>query len=825
MGNAQFMDTIATFTQAMRENGIETEATIQADGQRHRFRVIGDKSGSDNGWYVLHLDGVPAGAFGCWKRGISETWCAKSTSTMTDIERQALTARIEASKREQEAETARVHADCKAKAERLWNEASETMSADHAYLSAKVVRGYGLRELGDALLVPVRADDGGLVGLQFIQPDGSKRFLTGTPKAGNYHRITGSMERVLICEGYATGASLHEATGFTVVIAFDAGNLLAVSQALRAKLPDAVLVLCADDDRNNPINTGITKATAAALAVGGLLATPIFAPSDDGTDFNDMHQQQGIDAVRAAVLAAKVSEKLEFSVVGSDHKKNSINPGITTDTEVQETEQAMIARLAGLSDIAYFRTQKVCADVLELTASQLDKLVKAEKKRQAAEAGSATEGGSSVMFDDVEPWPEAVSGAALLDELAATIRRFVVCERHTADAAALWLAFTWLIDALSVAPIANITAPLPNCGKSTMLDLFERLSYRPLKADNISAAALFRSIEKWRPSLLIDEVDAFLKDNEDARGILNSGHKRNGFVLRVVGDDFEPRRFSTWGAKALCGIGSIAATLQSRSIRLELRRKLPGESVENLRHVDGALIERLQRKLARFAEDVHAEVKAARPAPAIGLSNRAQDNWEPLLAIADAAGGQWPDRARKTAQAIAGTEAAHEAPDANTVLLADIRAAFERLRADRASSADLLAALCEDEEAPWSTWNRGKPMSPKQLSTRLGEFGIVSGSIRRANGSTPKGYYLDKFKDAFSRYLPISSAVFATTPQPSNGGASSGFDIRHKDDLWRQEKDLKPNKDAGCGVVADRNPQTVADAENVSLIDYEEGFV
>lgn len=304
-------DVIDRFTQAMRALDIETEATIQADGQRHRFRVTGDKAGSENGWYVLHMDGVPAGAFGCWKRGISETWCAKSASGMTDAERQALHERMDASRRAQEAEQARIRAECKAKAERLWSEAAEAVSASHPYLVAKGVKSYGLRQLRDALVVPVRADAGGLVGLQFIQPDGTKRFLAGTPKAGSYHRITGSMERVLICEGYATGASLHEATGCAVAIAFDAGNLMAVATTLRDKLPDAELVLCADDDRHTEGNPGKTKATAAARAVGGLLAVPTFHADDNGTDFNDMHQRQGIDAVLAAVEAAAVPENLK----------------------------------------------------------------------------------------------------------------------------------------------------------------------------------------------------------------------------------------------------------------------------------------------------------------------------------------------------------------------------------------------------------------------------------------------------------------------------------------------------------------------------------
>lgn len=411
-------------------------------------------------------------------------------------------------------------------------------------------------------------------------------------------------------------------------------------------------------------------------------------------------------------------------------------------------EQATITRLAQLAELDYFRERPSVAKSLAIAQSDLDKLVKKARQPHTEKRGN----NSDVMFEDIEPWSEPVDGAALLNDIVTFIKRYVVCEPHTADAAALWIVFSWLIDAVTVAPIANITAPLPNCGKSTLLDLMERLCYKPLKADNISPAALFRSIEKWRPTLLIDEVDAFLKDNEDARGILNSGHKRNGFVLRVVGDTYEPRRFSTWGAKALCGIGTIANTLQSRSITLELRRKLPHESVENLRHANPAEVQALQQRLARFSNDAYDTVTEARPEPIAGLHNRAQDNWEPLLAIAQAAGADWPKKTHSAAQMITGTNAAHDAPDTNTELLADIREVFKQKHMDKIFTADLLQALCEDEEAPWATWNRGKPITARQLSSRLSEFSIKPSDVR-IGGAVRKGYTLAKFSDAFARYL------------------------------------------------------------------------
>jgi putative DNA primase/helicase len=162
------------------------------------------------------------------------------------------------------------------------------------------------------------------------------------------------------------------------------------------------------------------------------------------------------------------------------------------------------------------------------------------------------------MFRIVEVWPEPVNGAALLDELVAVIHRFIICDRDTAIATALWCVMTWLIDRFQVAPLAIITAPEKRCGKSQLLSLIGRLSNRPLVASNISPSAVFRVIEAHRPTLLIDEADTFMRDNEELRGVINSGHTRQAaYVVRCVGDEHEPVQFSTWGAKALSGIGHL----------------------------------------------------------------------------------------------------------------------------------------------------------------------------------------------------------------------------------------------------------------------------
>jgi putative DNA primase/helicase len=247
------------------------------------------------------------------------------------------------------------------------------------------------------------------------------------------------------------------------------------------------------------------------------------------------------------------------------------------------------------------------------------------------------------MFQTVEPWPEEINADQLLHEIHKTMRRFIVCSNETAITATLWIAFTWFIDQVQVAPLAVITAPEKRCGKSQLLNLFSLLCYRALVASNIAPAAVYRIIEAHAPTLLIDEADSFMRDNEELRGVINSGHTRqSAYVIRCVGDDHEPRQFSTWGAKALSGIGHLPETIMDRAVILELRRKLPSESVTRLRHADPEVFKRLASKLARFAADSAHAIKCARPALPDELNDRAQDNWEPLLAIADCAGGDWP---------------------------------------------------------------------------------------------------------------------------------------------------------------------------------------
>ncbi len=313
-------DPTCEFKEFMRNAGIATNEAITADGRLHRFNVEDDKHGKRNGWYVLHLDGLPAGSFGSWRTGSNYQWCAKSEREISDEERDKNRQRMIAAKSEREAEEAKMREAARIKAESLWGEAG-LVKANHAYLVKKGIQPVGIKQLKNSLVVPVRDAGGALHSLQFIDEDGGKKFLTGGRKAGCFALIGDPAEVLCIAEGYATGLSVHKATEYAVAVAFDAGNLLPAAVALRDKFPDIQLIICGDDDINTKGNPGITKATEAARAVGGLLAVPDFgeARPDGVSDFNDLLQYAGNDAVcvcmgRAAKVVADSNPKAKESV-------------------------------------------------------------------------------------------------------------------------------------------------------------------------------------------------------------------------------------------------------------------------------------------------------------------------------------------------------------------------------------------------------------------------------------------------------------------------------------------------------------------------------
>jgi len=381
--------------------------------------------------------------------------------------------------------------------------------------------------------------------------------------------------------------------------------------------------------------------------------------------------------------------------------------------------------------------------------------------------GKSKDAPTGLALADAEPWPDEVDGAELLDELAATYSRFVALPDAAGEALSLYSVLTYAPDSFFVLPMLAVLSAVKRSGKTTALAVAGAVVSRPLPASNITPAALFRSVDKHHPTLIIDEADSFLGENEEMRGILNAGHTRaTAYVIRTTGDDFEPKQFSVWCPKMLAGIGKLAATLEDRSIIIQARRRAPGEKVERLRLDRLGELEHLRRKCRRWADDHVVALGLADPVVPDLSSDRAADNWRPLLAIADAAGGQWPDRARWASIVLSGCRG--ESDGASVILLEDLRHMFASRGTDRLTSDEVVHALATMEERPWPEWRQGRPITTRQVAKLLHGLDIRPKTIR-IEGRTPRGYESGDFTDAWTRYLnpltPPQSATSATSLQ------------------------------------------------------------
>lgn len=302
---------IDDFRAAVAAAGLVPPDEIRDDGLLHRFSTNGKRQDL-SGWYILHGDGVAAGAFGCWRSGLQSTWCAKTDSAMTQAERETHRQRIAALQVQREAALAQRQDEAAKSAAEHWAQAKPA-TTEHPYLQRKGIKPCGARVLGENLLVPLRDTDGQLHSLQSIAPDGTKRFQSGGRIKGCYHSIGKPAGVLVISEGFATGASIRECTGHAVAVAFNAGNLLAVAQALRGKYPKLQITVAADDDHRTEGNPGLTKAREAAKAVGGKLAVPKLPEGrgEKDSDFNDLHRLAGLEAVKSCIEAAQAGAEDE----------------------------------------------------------------------------------------------------------------------------------------------------------------------------------------------------------------------------------------------------------------------------------------------------------------------------------------------------------------------------------------------------------------------------------------------------------------------------------------------------------------------------------
>ncbi|GAA1140135.1 hypothetical protein F4556_003399 [Kitasatospora gansuensis] len=386
------------------------------------------------------------------------------------------------------------------------------------------------------------------------------------------------------------------------------------------------------------------------------------------------------------------------------------------------------------------------------------------------------------MTDPTPPTPE--NGAELLDAIEAHHRRFnAFPSEHAYVAVVLWDAHTHLIDCFGTTPRLAFLSPEPQSGKTRALEIIQTLTPRPLVTNDISPSALFRSVSSdsaGRPTILWDEVDAIFgpkaAGNEELRGLINSGYRRTGGVIRSVreGDNHKIVKFPVYAALALAGLGGLPDTIMSRSIVIRMRRRAPNETVESFRErINEPEGHVLRDRLADWAESVREQVDGAWPEMPDGIADRPADVWEPLLAVADAAGGAWPARARAACVHLVKAAQGDDSSSIGIRLLTDLRTIFGT--AERLLSTALVEQLNDLDDAPWADLD-GRPLTTRALSQMLGEYVTPAGkaikprNIRTGPKTVLKGYYAEDLADAWLRYCPPLSEESATpatsaTPQ------------------------------------------------------------
>jgi hypothetical protein len=368
--------------------------------------------------------------------------------------------------------------------------------------------------------------------------------------------------------------------------------------------------------------------------------------------------------------------------------------------------------------------------------------------------------------------PPKESLAELLDSVMQFITRFVVVSNDQAIALTLWVAHAHAIAEAETTPYLSIRSAEMRSGKSRVLEVLDILVPMPLKTENISVAALAHLVNGGA-TLLLDEVDAIFgkgkaSETQDMlRGILDSGYRQNGTYIRMRGQgaDQEPKAFKTFGPKVLAGIGKLPGTLDDRSIIIELKRKARHEVVERFRYRDSkAAATPIAQLLSQWAQSIAGTLKDSRPILPEELDDRAADGWEPLLAIADLAGHDWPTQARDAALVLSAGESRID-NSLGVRLLSDIRALIANPLTDNIFTATLVESLNKKEESEWGGWNAGQGITGRELAAKLKPYGLGPTQVR-VGEVTLKGYKGSPFIDVWDRYCPITSKLGETGETP-----------------------------------------------------------
>jgi hypothetical protein len=382
-----------------------------------------------------------------------------------------------------------------------------------------------------------------------------------------------------------------------------------------------------------------------------------------------------------------------------------------------------------------------------------------------------------------------IDGAQLLDDLRSFMARFVVYpSKHHKSAHTLWIAHCWWMDHWESTPRIAFLSPEPGSGKSRALEVTEPLVPRPVHAVNTTSAYLFRKVSDplGRPTVLYDECDTLFgpraKEHEEVRGMINAGHRKGAVAGRCVvrGKVVETEELPAYAAVALAGLDDLPDTMMSRSVIVRMKRRAPTESIAPWRRrINGPEAAELYKRLMDWSNAV-IPLEDGWPDMPASVEDRDADIWEALLAVADLAGGRWPQTARAAATALV-AESKVAAPSLGILLLSDIRSIFDENTGgdlfgntcDRISTSDLLKKLNDLEESPWAVIRKGEPLNARGLANRLGRYGIRPSQYRVDADDRIRGYHRSAFVDAWSRYLPGSASTESESSETSGTPAGS----------------------------------------------------
>jgi len=685
-----------------------------ADGRLHRVPTEDDKSDKKSGGYVFH---GTRGVCCNWKLGgETEYWNADTDDGLpvNPSER-----KVEAKRREYE--QFNKQANAAKKATRMLERSTPT-DGSHPYLKSKQVKAHGLTRNGAVLLIPLRDVSGQLLTLQTIGSGGSKKFIGGGKTKGA-SCVIGELlkgEKALLCEGWATGASLHEATGLPVICAMNCGNLKEVAGQFAQKHE---LLVCADDDyraeQNKGSNPGIEKATEAARDYKLQVAMPHFTERGQGTDFNDLHVEQGLDEVALQIERAWQSKPEKHSLT----KKAACLSRMSVEKAAEQ----------------YGHWQKYFG------------LTKGELVTQVTKHRSQDEAAEKETKEELQPWPDPVEGIELLDSITHEFRRFLILPEHGDTILAAWCLHTYCFRQFDFSPILKIESPSKQCAKSRTLEVLGKLVWNPKLSSNMTGPTMFRTIDDKGPTLLLDELDRTLKEKKEiVTVVLNAGFHKDGRVDRCEGDEHKVREFRVYCPKAMAGIGDyVSDTVSDRSILLSMQKKLKGQEVEKFRRYQAT---GLRQKCMRWVKDNSEILSGCRPKMPGTLSDRQEDIWECLFAIAETVGGDWPAKVWEAATAQAAASALEITDDLE--LLEALRRYLNENPAEKLPSSEVCTWLRNQDDLSFKDWRKGNGIDPRLLSRKLKLYGITPRNINTGEGKRPKGYLREDFQSAFERYLP-----------------------------------------------------------------------